>query len=268
MGKIFDRLLIEFLIPAVLMLDCLILAVDLLRGSSFNLTCEESRKDLLDNHGLLAAGILLAYIINTSLSSLFNLWWRIVGGGKIREYLMYRKLDLFKDQAIKDLAKRWGIKRFWLWSYFRHRADLVCIIEKEIKNRGTSNLYGHLLLRLREEGVPEASCNSILDIYDVVRTKVMSSQDSAIIGWIQYHWSQLRLARSTIIPSLIMVVLLIVLAFRDWNLSQRYVVVLTAFGTGFFTLQLYHYYYRERFMIYAMLGYFLSRNQKTDRATS
>jgi hypothetical protein len=85
----------------------------------------------------------------------------------------------------------------------------------------------------------------------------MASQDSAIIGWIQYHWGQLRLARSTLVPSFLLV-LFLPWAATDWpGCSVTTILGLALLAFLFFLIQLGHYYYRERFMIYAMLGYFL-----------
>lgn len=249
MDKIFERLLIEFLIPALLMFLCILLVIDVVTGSSFDLIKEFNQKRLMNSSIFLIGGILLSYIINTSISSLFNLVSRILVWGKIREYLMYRKLDIFKMKSLKD-------KKIWWLSYLCHRKEILIEIEK-IKAKRKISLYHILISKLNEKKIPAQSQKSILDIYDVVRTIVMASCDSAIIGWIQYHWAHLRLARSTLVPAFLLIIFL-PLAIIDWNVNSTSIEIMTLIlCLSFFLIQVCHYYYRERFMIYAMLGYFL-----------
>ncbi len=232
----------------------MLLLIDVVMGSSFDLIQESNREGLMKSSTFLIGGILLAYIINTSLSSLFNLVSRILLWGKIREYLMYRKLDIFKVPSLRD-------KKIWWLTYLLQRKAILLEIEK-VKSERAVNLYPELIKKLNENNVPKQSQKSILDIYDVVRTIVMASRDSAIIGWIQYHWAHLRLARSTLVPAFLLITFL-PLAVSDWGLYPMYIIVLAVITSlSFFLLQLSHYYYRERFMIYAMLGYFLISNSK------
>jgi hypothetical protein len=58
MEKIFDRLLIEFLIPAFLMFISLVLAADAILGKRFDLSNPQHRSALLGNGVLLVGGIL------------------------------------------------------------------------------------------------------------------------------------------------------------------------------------------------------------------
>ena len=112
-------------------------------------------------------------------------------------------------------------------------------------------------IKLTACGVANQAIPSILDIYEVVRTLVMASHDSMIIGWIQYHWSQLRLARSTLFPSVLLAILLPA-CMLQWQVHIWRVAVVLLFLAFLVVLQVAHYYYRERFMIYAMVGYFLT----------
>ena len=251
MGKVFEKLFIEFLIPALLMFFCMVLMYDTLMGNSFDLIKQESLDDLFSENSLLTiAGVLLAYIINTSLSSMLNLFLRILAWGKVREYLLYRKLDVFKTGILKE-------KNVWCLRYLFHRKEIMEDVYTVIEQKKES-LYPVLINKLSKEKVPEQSCKSILDIYDVVRTIVMSSQDSAVIGWIQYHWSQLRLTRSTLVPTFLLIIF-VPLTLNDWGIYNSFTVLSGLIICLFiFLLQLGHYYYRERFMIYSMLGYFLT----------
>ena len=246
MEKIFDRLLIEFLIPAFLMLVCMIFIADVVMGDSFD---SKSLFKYEHRDFILIIGSIFAYVINTSISSLFNLISRILLWGKVREYLMYRKLNIFKEAEFEK-------RKIWLFYYLRKRNELKKTIDK-VKEKEAKNLFPELKEKLKEWNVPEHCSDSILDIYDFIRTIVMASKDSAIISWIQYHWAQLRLARNTLVPTFLLIFFLPA-AIHSWHIYTWPTTLLAAIlSFCFFILQLCHYYYRERFMIYAMLGYFL-----------
>ena len=125
-----------------------------------------------------------------------------------------------------------------------------------IKDDKRHNLYSDLITVLKAKGVPSHAIKTPLDIYDAVRTLVMASQDNAIISWIGYHWSHLRLARSTLVPALIFIVLM-PSAVIHWQFGWNSAIWASMICFIFFITQLVHYYYRERFMIYAMVSYFL-----------
>lgn len=245
MDKIIERLLIEFLVPALLMLLCFVLIGDLWAGSSFDLPrALTSGIDL--NISLFFVGLLAAYLVNTSASSFLNLLMRGVVWGRVREYLMYRKLDVFKAAPFKGITCAGYLIRY------RDKSDEA----KNAVKADPESLVSVLETRLLERRVPARWTRLMVDVYDVVRTAVMSSQDSAVISWIDYHWSQLRLARSTLLPAAMLMVLLPVSAIT-WGWRTRDVLAAAVVGVTFCLLQLCHYYYRERFMIYAMLSYFL-----------
>lgn len=250
MEKIIDRLLVEFLVPAFLLLLCILIVVDLAFGSSFNLCDETARQTLLKNSYLLIPGLLFAYLLNTSCTAFFNLISRLVLWGRIREYLMLRKLEVFRAKPFSGEPRR-----MWWLRYILKRRKLRAKVE-EAKQAGNGSLYPVLVRRMEEEEVPAECRKNMLDAYEVVRTIVLASKDNAVIEWIQYHWSQLRLPRSTIIPSLLLTYL-VPAVLRDWGCSRLQATTGAIIAISFLLLQWVHYYYRERFMIYAMVGYFV-----------
>lgn len=255
MGKIFDRLFVEFLIPALLMFLCILLVFDIAMGNSFDLINASSRKVLADEPYLLAAGILFAYLLNTSLSAVLNLTMRAICWGKIREYLMLRKLNAFKTGPLKGL--RW-------WNYLRLTPVQRESLESVLKP-GAENFYSEFMQRMEAESISAKSVKDLVDAYDTLRATVMDSGDSAIIEWIQYHWSQLRLARSCIVPAFLLIILM-PMAIHQWGGTPLCVLGGGIGASLFFILQWMHYYYRERFMIYAMISFFLrkpGRNENT-----
>jgi hypothetical protein len=242
MDKLLDKLLIEFLVPAVLMLLCLVLAVDIFSCSKFNLPDHYRNLDAT----IWIFGLVIAYILNTSISASLNIMLRPLLWGKTREYLIYRKLNLFKEPTLEAHDVSW-------WKYVLKSRQLKKAIENA-KKKDDINLYKAMTARMQDKGIPECAYTTPYDLYDVVRTVVMTSQDNGMIAWIQHHWAQLRLTRSTLVPTFILVTLA-PLALHTWGASTVQVVSLGVFVFLFFVFQLVHYYYREKFMIYAMLGY-------------
>src|SRR5262245_42728326 len=127
MEKIFERLLIEFLIPAFLMFFSILLAFDVLLEDSFDLSNRAARMALSGEPYWPILGDFVSYLLNTSLSSVLNLRLRRLGWGKIREYLLLRKLNVFKSGPFKDinwigylsLTQSWPFKWLNRWRYRR-----------------------------------------------------------------------------------------------------------------------------------------------------
>lgn len=246
MEKVLDKIFVEFLIPSVLMFLCILLVLDLLiPGIDFN-TLEAWRK-VFEYPALVALGLIVSYIVTTSLSACFNLVSRRLVWGRVRAYIIYRKLDVFKNRRFDT---RMNVIRF-LWTY-----ELTTRKVKKVLRKGKCSLHGILTTALNEAGVPAQMTKDPLDIYDSVRTLVMASRDNAVISWISYHWSHLRLARSTLVP-IILFAFLIPAVTDHWGYSCSVFFGSLSACLLFFVIQLVHYYYRERFMIYSMLGYFL-----------
>ena len=97
MEKVFDRLFVEFLIPAFLMLACGLLFLQLLSGGNFDLGRADSRNVFFGNNAFVFGGIVFAYVVNTSLSALLNLISRILLWGKTREYLIVSEALMFSN---------------------------------------------------------------------------------------------------------------------------------------------------------------------------
>ena len=101
MDKVLERVLVEFLIPAFLMFLCMLVAVDVLSGTSFDLRDAGHRNATFGNPWLVTGVVLVAYVVNTSLSSMLNLLSRKLFWGRVREYLIYRKLNVFKQEEFE-----------------------------------------------------------------------------------------------------------------------------------------------------------------------
>lgn len=269
MEKIFDKLLVEFLIPAVLMMISIFLIIDIIMGNTFNLNEKLFAVNSKDSIVLVIV-ILFSYIVNISLSSLLHALLRIWVWGKTREYLMYRKLNLFKEE---NVIKAMGTVNifFYLYLSYRKPKELELAINAAIKN-GSINLYQCLIHKLKKCNISERCYSSNYDIYDTVRTLALGSQDNAIIGWIQYHWSQLRLVRGTLIP-LILIFITLPFAMFQWQIVgleiDKCLLIFLVECCLFLVIliQAFHYYYREKYMIYAMLGYFITTpNSECDKS--
>ena len=248
MDKILERVLAEFLIPAFLMFLCMLVAADVLSGTYFDLENPTHRRHVFGNPSLVAAAVLGAYVVNTSLSSILNLLSRKLFWGRVREYLIYRKLNVFKQKRFEEERPS------CLW-YIRERTRIGEDI-KRVKDEKQS-LRPFLLEKIKRQHPEEELSNSILDVYDLVRTEVMASGDSAIIGWIQYHWGQLRLARSTLVPALVLLIFLPFAAASWFSPGLLWGIAAFFLSLAFLAIQFMHYYYRERFMIYSMFSYYL-----------
>ena len=254
MDKVLERVLVEFLIPAFLMFLCMLVAVDVLSGTSFDLRDAGHRNATFGNPWLVTGVVLVAYVVNTSLSSMLNLLSRKLFWGRVREYLIYRKLNVFKQEEFEK-------ERPWCLRYIRGRKQIQNQIDLVKKDK--KSLLPVLLDKIKRDHPEEELWRSILDVYDLVRTEVMASGDSAIIGWIQYHWGQLRLARSTLVPAIL---LILVLPFAGYGwFSPHWLAAIGGLllSLAFFSVQLIHYYYRERFMIYSMFSYYLLCETRT-----
>lgn len=225
----------------------MLLLIDIVLGDSFNLYQIDSEFQV-NAFGVFIL-MIFSYVLNNSLSALFNYISRFFLWGKIREYFIYRKLDVFKEKEFSD-------KKYSCITFIINYEDIKVTIDKNIVEK-TDSLYFILLSKLRIKNVPDASIKTVIDIYDVVRTLVMASKDNSIIDWIKYHWDQLRLARSTIMPSFILIVLTPFLLV-DWNCDIQTIIIGEVIIFLFFILQYFHYFYRERFMIYTLFGYFIN----------
>jgi hypothetical protein len=250
MDKIIEKLLVEYLIPSILMCLCLLLLADILLGDFFNLYQLDAGLPI-SVFGLFIL-LIFSYVLNNSLSALFNYLSRFMLWGRIREYFIYRKMDVFKDKSFT--------KKVTCISYIIRKDSIEKIINREIAPKN-DNLFNVFKTKLKCCNIPEASVSKIIDTYEVIRTLVMASNDNSIIDWIHYHWDQLRLARGTIVPAFFLL-FIIPLLLIDWNMSTTEVIIGGICGFLFFMLQYFHYYYRERFMIYTMFGYFINGYKK------
>ena len=151
MEKIFDKLLVEFLIPACLMLLCLLLLADVLFGDSFDLANPDHRKRLTDEGYLLIPALLFAYLLNTSATAVFYLWLRKTKWGSVREYLLLRKLNVFKTGPLKGIN---------CWNYLRltdaQREEL-----KTVLRPGADNLYSDFMERMEAEAISAKSVKEL-----------------------------------------------------------------------------------------------------------
>ncbi|HUJ11511.1 MAG TPA: hypothetical protein VL171_15970 [Verrucomicrobiae bacterium] len=255
MDKIFDRLLVEFLIPAFLMLLCLVLFVDVVMGNSFNLINPGDRGRLISEGYLLVPGLLFAYLLNTSVTAAAYLWLRKKLWGRVREYCLLRKLNVFQSGRFTGIN---------CLGYIRLSESDRESLKADLES-GAESLYTDFKRRMEEEAISARSVKELVDAYDTLRTIVMDSGESAITEWIQYHWAQLRLARGSIIPAFLLM-FLVPIAVCQWGCSGFCFAAAGIVFPVFFLLQCVHYYYRERFMTYTMVGYFLRKSSRNAKA--
>ena len=248
MEKVFDKILIEFLIPSLLMFACILLVLDIVIPE-VNLTSIETQKYLFEHPSLISFGVIFSYILTTSSSAIYNFISRIILWGKIREFILYKKLDIFKENEFE-------MCRINLISFLIRYKSIRSKIDQMIKSNNNCILYHFLIKKIKSQNVPDKAIQNPLDIYEALRTLVMASQDNAIISWINYHWSHLRLARSTLVPAIGFMVFT-PWAILHWGYGTIWFIASLIVSMGFFIIQFIHYYYRERFMMYSMVEYYL-----------
>jgi hypothetical protein len=184
-----------------------------------------------------------------------NLIFRRALWGETRVYLIYRRLHIFREDELRHV--NWGKYLYWRFLRKEKYRDLQEKI-KTAKKKGAVNLYQVFVAKLIAVGVPDRLTKDTLYLYETLRTIVLASGDNAIISWIQYHWSHLRLARSTLFPAFLLIILFPLVMHYEWSQPILHAIIAAIFCLAFFLIEFVHYYYREKFMIYAMISYFLT----------
>jgi hypothetical protein len=227
------------------------LAADLLLGTEYDLRSSIQELKLNDSAHIFGL-ILFSYLINTSSSSILNLIFRRFLWRETRVYLIYRKLHIFEEKRINHI--NW-IRYMYYLLYSKKKYEETIRIIDNVKKEGEVNLYKVFIDKLSAKGVEERLTKNTLYLYETIRTIVLDSGESEIISWIQYHWSHLRLARSTLFPIFLMMILIPLVLYYEWSQSVYNSLVAGITVLVFFIIQFLHYYYREKFMIYAMISY-------------
>lgn len=214
------QLLVEFVFPGLILFCAFVLSIDYIFPAEVNAFYASlvSGKSTNVAAVVFIAG-LVCYFFGTTINAVSNRLIRI-WGARYRRKMIRRKLGLGDNATFKDI---------------------------DCKER---QLYDRYLPTLKSEDDSDDKFN---ELYAAARTFCSLHSDRTVKA-IDYHWSQVRLSRATLLPLALLTAVFLIRAL----IHDALTVNILGFGLGLFlfVLTLITYRYREKFLVYTVFNVF------------